>query len=464
MAWVLSRAHAAAGVHDDPVRRSARRRPAAPAGPGAGVRAPGARSALVVGALAVLVAGSGLRPLTRRWPAAVLGSLLSSTATETPRATAVLVAAGAGAAARRGALCSPAGRVGLGAAAAAVAVLLALDRGARADTQVLEEALHTELGPVDLPARGRVLASLLARRRYASARDLAYGPDPVANLLDVWRHPRLPADAGAPVLLQIHGGAWSSGSKAADAHPLMAHMVARGWVCVSVDYRLGPSERWPAQIVDVKRALAWTRAHIAEHGGDPARIAITGGSSGAHLAALAALTPGAWQPGFVETDTSVAAAVCFYGIYDLTSDDGSGTLDELLAETLMPTALGVDAHPYVAASPAARVHPAAPPFMVLHGTGDAIVVPAQSRAFVTRLRAVSRAPVVHAELAHAQHGFDLVPTARALATVRAVAAFLEAVVGPRVPPVDRLVDTTAFFSGESSCRRSPRPSPPSSTA
>ena len=397
------------------------------------VRAPGARPALLVGGVAALIAGAGLRPLTRRWPAALLGSLLSSTATETPRATALLVGSAAGIAVRRGALRNPAGQVGLAVTAGAVAVLLALDRRARADTAGLEEALRAEIGPIELPARGRVVRSVLARRRYATARDVAYGPDPVANLLDVWRDPLLPADARAPVLLQIHGGAWSSGSKAAEAHPLMAHMVERGWVCVSVDYRLGPAERWPAQIVDVKRSLAWTRAHIAEHGGDPTRIAITGGSSGAHLAALAALTPGAWQPGFAEADTSVAAAVCLYGIYDLTSDDGSGTLDELLAETIMPTALVQDAHPYVAASPAARVHPGAPPFMVLHGTGDAIVVPAQSRAFVARLRAVSRAPVVHAELAHAQHGFDLVPTARTLATVRAIAAFLDVVVGPGAP-------------------------------
>lgn len=399
----------------------------------AALRAPGARPALAVGAVAALIAGSGLRPLTRRWPAAVLGSLLSSTATETPRATAALLASAAGVAARRGALWNPAGQAGLAVTAGAVGVLLTLDRRAHADSEVLAEALRAEIGPVELPARAGVVRSVLARHRYATARDVAYGPDPVANLLDVWRDPLLPADARAPVLLQIHGGAWSSGSKAADAHPLMAHMVERGWVCVSVDYRLGPAERWPAQIVDVKRALAWTRAHIAEHGGDPDRIAITGGSSGAHLAALAALTPGAWQPGFPDADTSVAAAVCLYGIYDLTSDDGSGTLDELLAETMMPTALGEDAHPYVAASPAARVHPDAPPFMVLHGSADAIVVPAQSRAFVSRLRAVSQAPVVHAELAHAQHGFDLVPTPRTLAAVRAIAAFLEAVVGRGTP-------------------------------
>lgn len=397
------------------------------AGLAAQLRAPGARTSLLVGTVAALVAGSGLRPLTRRWPAAVVGSLLSSTATETPRATALLVGVGAGVAVRRGAAGHAAGRVGLGVAAGAVAVLLALDRAARSDAEHLAEALSAELGPVELPERAGVVRSILARSRYATARDVPYGPDPVANLLDVWRDPRTPP--GAPVLVQIHGGAWSSGSKAADAHPLMAHMVARGWVCVSVDYRLGPSERWPAQIVDIKRALAWTRAHVADHGGDPGRIAITGGSSGAHLAALAALTPGAWQPGFADADTSVAAAVCLYGIYDLTSDDGSGTLDELLAETMMPTALDEDAHPYVAASPSARVHAGAPPFMVLHGTGDAIVVPAQSRAFVARLRAVSRAPVVHAELAHAQHGFDLVPTARTLVAVRAVAAFLETVVG-----------------------------------
>ncbi|PVY97293.1 acetyl esterase/lipase [Actinomycetospora cinnamomea] len=419
------RAAGSGPVDDDAVTRPDRALLAA-------LRAPGARPALAVGALSVLVAASGLRPLTRRWPAAVVGSLLSSTATEIPRATALLAGAAAADAARRGAWRNPAGRTGLAATAVGVAVLLTLARGARADAEALAAALRAELGPLELPARGRVLRrilrAVLGRYRYATVRDVAYGPD-AANLLDVWRHPDLPDDARAPVLLQIHGGAWSSGSKAADAHPLMAHMTERGWVCVSVDYRLGPAERWPAQIVDVKRALAWTRAHIADLGGDPDRVAITGGSSGAHLAALAALTPGAWQPGFADADTSVAAAVCFYGIYDLTSDDGSGTLDELLAETMMPTELVADAHPYVAASPAARVHPGAPPFMVLHGTGDAIVVPAQSRAFVARLRAVSRAPVVHAELAHAQHGFDLVPTARTLAAVRAVAVFLETVVG-----------------------------------
>ena len=391
------------------------------------------RGALAFGVLVALLAASGLRPLTRRWPAALVGSALSALATETPRASTAFALTGAAVALRRGAWRTRTGLVGLGLTGAGVGVLLALDHVARADADVLRAALRDELGPVELPPRGAVVRAILgARRRYsASSHDLPYGPYGEANLLDVWRHPDLPADARRPVLVQIHGGAWSSGSRTTEAHPLMAYLVERGWVCVTADYRLGPAERWPAQIVADMRAIAWTRAHIAEHGGDPTRIALTGGSAGAHLAALAALTPGAWQPGFAEADTSVAAAVVLYGIYDLTSDDGSGTLDELLAETLMPTHLEQDAHPYAAASPSARVTPAAPPFMVLHGTGDAVVVPAQSRAFVARLRAISRAPVVHAELAHAQHGFDLVPTPRTAVTVRAVAAFLETVLANR---------------------------------
>ena len=195
---------------------------------------------------------SGLRPVTRRWPAAVLGS-----AAVRPRATEVAArhrpARRLGRrrdAARRGAWRHPAGRVGLGAtggrggrAARARPPRPRRRRGPR------PTPCAAELGPLELPARGRIvrriLRAVLARHRYATARDLAYGPDP-ANVLDVWRHPALPRDARAPVLLQIHGGAWSSGSKAADAHPLMAAMVGRGWVCVTVDYRLGPAERWPA--------------------------------------------------------------------------------------------------------------------------------------------------------------------------------------------------------------------------
>ena len=127
------------------------------------------------------------------------------------------------------------------------------------------------------------------------------------------------------MLLQVPGGAWMTGNKRGQAHPLMSHLAELGWVCVAINYRLSPRSTWPDHIVDVKRALAWTKEHIAEYGGDPDWIAITGGSAGGHLSSLAALTANdpQFQPGFEEADTRVQAAVPFYGVYDFTRSDDS---------------------------------------------------------------------------------------------------------------------------------------------
>ncbi len=151
---------------------------------------------------------------------------------------------------------------------------------------------------------------------------------------------------GAPVLVYIHGGAWVIGDKRQQGIPMMHELVQRGWVCVSINYRLSPRATWPAHIVDCKRAVAWVRQHIAEYGGDPGFIAVSGGSAGGHLSALLALTPNepGWQPGFEDLDTSVDACVPFYGVYDLTGHPersgayGRGTLD-LLERLVMKTSL-----------------------------------------------------------------------------------------------------------------------------
>jgi acetyl esterase/lipase len=110
-------------------------------------------------------------------------------------------------------------------------------------------------------------------------------------------------------------------------------------VCVSINYRLSPRAAWPDHIVDVKRALAWIKEHIADYGGDPNFVAITGGSAGGHLCSLAALSPNepSFQPGFEEADTSVACAVPFYGVYDFTNRDGTGRADmeQMLTDLVM---------------------------------------------------------------------------------------------------------------------------------
>ena len=79
------------------------------------------------------------------------------------------------------------------------------------------------------------------------------------------------------------------------------------------------------------------------------------------------------------------------------------------------------------ASPIARVHPDAPPFLVIHGSRDTVIPVEQARSFVERLRAVSRSVVSYVELPGAGHGFDLIDGARAGAMSTAVGLFLNQV-------------------------------------
>ena len=261
-------------------------------------------------------------------------------------------------------------------------------------------------------------------------RDIAYDPrHGKRGLLDVYR--QRGADLrDAPVLVQVHGGAWSVGSKDEQGVPLMHHMAARGWVCFSVNYRLSPRDPFPAQIIDVKRALAWVKEHAREYGGDPRFVAITGGSAGGHLAALAALTPGdpAYQPGFEDADTSVQVAVPFYGVYDLAGSIGTPRSvqmrDRFLARRLLFADPSKDLERFRQASPLARVHAGAPPMLVIHGARDSLVEVEQARHLVRALREVSRQPVAYAELPGTQHAFDIFPSIRSAAVTRGVERFL----------------------------------------
>ncbi len=251
--------------------------------------------------------------------------------------------------------------------------------------------------------------------------------------LDVYRSRPAPPD-GAPVMVYIHGGAWVIGDKREQGKPMMFELVARGWVCVAVNYRLSPKATWPEHMVDVKRALVWVKEHIAEYGGDPAFVAVSGGSAGGHLCALLALTAGdpEFQPGFETTDTTVQACVPFYGVMDLTSSPeasrfGSG-LVAMLEKSVMKRKESDHPEVFRGASPTFRTRADAPPFFVLQGSNDTLVPVETARTFVRRLRAVSRSPVAYAELPLAQHAFDVLASLRCQATTSAVGDFLEAAV------------------------------------
>jgi acetyl esterase/lipase len=250
--------------------------------------------------------------------------------------------------------------------------------------------------------------------------------------LDIYRS-REAAKSGAPVMVYIHGGAWVIGEKREQGKPMMYELVARGWVCVAINYRLSPKGTWPDHIVDAKRAVAWVKEHIAEYGGDPGFVAVSGGSAGGHLAALLALTAGdpKFQPGFEDADASVDACVPFYGVMDMTgADEGSGRYGsgmlELLEKRVMKTSAADHPEIFRDASPTYRVHADAPPFYVLHGQNDTLVPVDVARTFVKALRAVSKAPVAYAELPLTQHAFDVLASLRCQATTNGVAAFLEA--------------------------------------
>ncbi|MGI8522583.1 MAG: alpha/beta hydrolase fold domain-containing protein [Nocardioides sp.] len=260
-------------------------------------------------------------------------------------------------------------------------------------------------------------------------RDLPFSEYGGRGTLDIYRPDRDDL-ADAPVLLQIHGGGWTLGRKDQQGLPLMYRMAAKGWVCVAISYRLAPRDPFPAQIIDVKRAIAWVKEHIADHGGDPSYVAITGGSAGGHLAALAALTLNdpAYQPGFEDADTSVQAAVPFYGVYDWAGSTGLRNAvamrDGFLGPRIVRQRYADNPDIFDDASPVLRVTADAPDFFVLHGTNDTLVDVGQARLFVERLRELSKAKVVYAELPGAQHAFDVLHSIRGAHVTRAVDRFL----------------------------------------
>lgn len=322
-------------------------------------------------------------------------------------------------------------------------------REERAQTAACLQGALRDVVPADeldaawpLPRAFAPFLSAGAQRRHVYRALIPYG-DNADQLLDVWRREDLPKTP-APVLIFVPGGAWVFGSRLVQGHELMARFAEMGWVCVSVQYRTSPLHRWPRQITDVKAAIAWARANVGRFGGDQSFIAVAGCSAGGHLATLAGLTPNdpEWQkdlpPG---ADTSVDAVVSVYGRYDW---QDRSTLErarfvEFLERVVVKRSQAKYPEAFRRASPVARVTAAAPPFLVVHGSRDAVIPVAEAREFVDRLRAVSPETVCYAELPGAGHGFDLVDAVRTGPVVHAIGLFLDHTYRRRTAPVGEAV-------------------------
>ena len=226
------------------------------------------------------------------------------------------------------------------------------------------------------------------------AADIPFGRGGQTDLkLDLYR-PETSTPFPLPVVVFIHGGGWHGGDKESYRDPAL-RVAARGYLCASVDYRLSGQAPFPAALEDCRCAVRWLRAHAAECGGDPDRIAAWGHSAGGHLAAMVALTPGQFEGdgGWPEFSSAVQCALCYSTPFDLAAlEQHLGiALEQFLGD-------GGTEH----ASPMTYITATAVPILVCHGDQDDLVPVEQSDRFVAAMRDAG-APVEHIRLRGVGH-------------------------------------------------------------
>jgi len=176
------------------------------------------------------------------------------------------------------------------------------------------ESLGRELSPAMLGGTIQLFAAMNAGIEPATrvTRDLSYGPDE-RHRLDLFARDGI---SNAPVFVFVHGGGFVMGDKHTEGSPFYSNIgdfaARQGWVGVTVTYRLAPAHKFPSGAEDLARVVQWLRDNVAQHGGDPARIVLSGQSAGAaHVASYVA-----HKEFHVADRGGIAGAVMMSGIYD----------------------------------------------------------------------------------------------------------------------------------------------------
>jgi acetyl esterase/lipase len=207
---------------------------------------------------------------------------------------------------------------------------------------------------------------------YAVRRDLAYGDDPRAGL-DLYVPDGL--SAPAPVILFFYGGSWQSGSK--DIYRAFGQAFASAGIITAVaDYRLYPQVKYPAFIEDGAQALGFVHERIAEHGGDPARVFVSGHSAGAYIAAMLACNPAYLGEARYEW---IAGVIGVAGPYDFLPLHDPALIDIFGGDRVMAT------------QPIKYAQNRSVPMLLAHGTADTTVGAGNSRRMAKRLREAGNA-------------------------------------------------------------------------
>lgn len=296
----------------------------------------------------------------------------------------------------------------------------------------------TALLVVDAQAQDRPGAEALRKlfeRKVEVKRDVAYvrrkdGP----VLMDLFLPRDRPAGTKSPVVIWVHGGGWKAGSK----EPCPAALFALdGYVVASINYRLIPEHRFPAQIDDCRAAVRFLREHAGEHGIDPERIGVWGASAGGHLAALMGVMDDDENKDDNQPSSRVQAVCDWFGPSNLLTirghygqndpTDSWRDNDQALDAQLLGGKPDQRKEKAMQASPVNFVSEDDPPFLIMHGAKDRLVPLEQSRELTDKLKAagVDVTLIVFENAGHGDGEFT------APATLRTVKAFFDKHLAPR---------------------------------
>jgi len=175
-----------------------------------------------------------------------------------------------------------------------------------------------------------------------------------------------------PLAIYVHGGGLTAGDKS-DINPVfLGALASAGYAVASVNYRLAPQYKFPAQIEDLKCAIRFLRANAQAYGVNGTEMFVFGTSSGGELVALAALTGphSEFDVGsYLNESSSVTAAVDMFGPANLTSYASYSDAQRVFGENQNEMVLASPTH-YVAAN--------SPPIMIVQGVNDTNVPESQS--------------------------------------------------------------------------------------
>ncbi len=264
--------------------------------------------------------------------------------------------------------------------------------------------------------------------------DVAYAPAP-AQRIDLYYPPS--GNGPFPLVVWIHGGGWSAGSKALSATSPQRQMVAQGYAVASVEYRLSGVARYPAAVLDVKAAIRFLRANSTRFFVRTDRIAAWGSSAGGHLAAMLGVTGGVAtfedaSLGNPTTSSRVQAVVDWFGPSDLLTMDLDGATQSCPVfgglghdHPSSPEGLFLGGRPSAIPSVAREASPVTwvsaddPPHLIQHGGRDCTVPTNQGRRLRDLLRAsLDSSRVSWTELPNDGHGGGGFESTANVATVR----------------------------------------------